>query len=156
MAIALFPAAVGPQMTATTSAPPEPPLKLFPGQLYDGRATVHVVRRQGRIAQSDEQRAHLARRELVARLDRRLARDRRRESLVPAHRGPRAVAGQGRERVAKTAFGVETRMRHRHRAHEQRITAESLDLEPKSAKQILLRLERLRLRRRQVQRHWKE
>ena len=45
------------------SAPAEASLNLVPGQMDDRRAPVHVVRGKGRVAQRDEQRAHLARRQ---------------------------------------------------------------------------------------------
>src|SRR4051812_26542552 len=95
MAACVLPAAVGPQITRMASpcaASPAPllpakaALELGPRELHDGGAAVHVVRGQARLAECDEERAHLALRELVARLDGRLARDGRREALVPRMR----------------------------------------------------------------------
>src|SRR6478672_7989206 len=83
----VLPAAVGPQITRTTgrasSLAAKAPLELGPRELHDRRPAVDVVRRQLRLAERDEQRAHLAGGELVARLDRRLAGDGRREPFVP-------------------------------------------------------------------------
>src|SRR6478672_325530 len=84
-AIALFPAAVGPQMTRM-SATSKAAVELIPRQLDDGCAAMHVVRGQRGVAQRDEQRAHLARRELVPGFDRCLARDGGSETLVPRRR----------------------------------------------------------------------
>jgi hypothetical protein len=48
-------------------------LELGPGELHDGGSAVDVVRGELRGAERDEQGAHLTRRQLVARLDGRLA-----------------------------------------------------------------------------------
>src|SRR6185503_7589529 len=122
-AIAVFPAAVGPQMTSTSPRSvelfaAEASLNLVPRELHDRRAAMHVVRGKRRIAQRDEQRAHLSRRQRVARLDRRLARDRRGESFMARMRSRLAIAGERRERFAQTAFGIEAWMRHRHGPHD--------------------------------------
>src|SRR5512132_674610 len=117
MAIALFPAAVGPQ-TTRISTPAESSLNLVPSELHDRRATVHVVRRQRRVAKRDVERAHLAGRQRVASLDRRFAGNGGRQSLVTRVRSRLAVAGQCGKRFTQTALGIEARMRHRYRAHE--------------------------------------
>src|SRR5688500_18995941 len=80
-AMADLPAAVGPPMTRTLS-PAKPALALVPGQLHDRRSPVHIVRGQGGGAEGQEQCAHLAEGEDIARLDGRLACHRSGESLV--------------------------------------------------------------------------
>src|SRR5438045_2497662 len=84
VATAVLPAAVGPQMTRIGSSllTAKPTLELGPGQLHDRGASVHVVSGKRRVAQCDEQRAHLAERQLVACLHCRLARDCCREALM--------------------------------------------------------------------------
>src|SRR6476646_2162402 len=103
VAAAVLPPAVGPQMTRIGSSllPAKATLELGPGELHDRGAAVHVVRGKLRVAQRDEERAHLARRKLVAPLDRGFARDGCRESFVlrmcPAH----TVASQRSECFAQ-------------------------------------------------------
>jgi len=62
MAVAVFPPAVGPQMTRMTSRllSAKAALELGPGQLHDRRPAVHVVRRKTCVAECDEECAHLA------------------------------------------------------------------------------------------------
>src|SRR3954447_3398889 len=112
----VFPAAVGPQMTRMGAAllSAKAALELGPRELHDRGSAMHVVRGRLRVAERDEECTHLAGRQLVTRLDRRLARDGRRKSLVTRMRRRVAVAGERRERLAQTAFGVEAWMRHRH------------------------------------------
>src|SRR6185436_8726146 len=97
----------------------EASLNLVPGELHDRRAAMDVVRGELRIAKRDEQRAHLARRERVARLDRRLARDRGGELLVARVRPGLAIARECAERVAQAALRIEARVRHRHGADKK-------------------------------------
>ena len=104
----------------------------------------------------DEERAHLARRENLARLDRRLARERRRETLVARGDARIAIAAQRIERLAQAARRVEARMRHRDAAHDERVPAEPLDLEAELREQLLMRLERLALGGPEMQRDRKE
>src|SRR6187549_305812 len=114
----VLPAAVGPHTTGIVRAllPTKAALELGPRELDDGRATVDVVRGKPRLAQRDEERTHLGRRQLVARLDRRLARDGGGETLVTRVRRRRAISGERGERLAQAALGVEAGMRHRHAA----------------------------------------
>src|SRR5690349_7714669 len=108
----VLPDAVGPQMTGITrrSLPAKAPLELRPGELHDGGAAVDVVRGELRGTERDEQGAHLARRQLVARLDGRLACNGGGESLVARVRARVTVAGEGGERLAQATLGVEARM----------------------------------------------
>src|SRR6478672_4623303 len=111
VAAKVFPAAVGPQITRTTgrasSLAAKAALELGPRQLHDRRAAMDVVRRQLGLTERDEQSAHLACRQLVARLDRRLAGDGRGQPLVARMRGGLPIARQRRERLAQTPLGVE-------------------------------------------------
>src|SRR5674476_24409 len=138
------------------SAAAKPALDLGPGELHDRAAPVHVVRRERGRHEGDEERAHLARREDLPRLDRRLAGERRREPLVARRDAGIAVAAQRIERLAQTARRIEARMRHRDAADDERVPAEPLDLEAQLREELLMRLERLALRRPQVQRDRKE
>src|SRR5512142_2563183 len=90
IATVLFPAAVGPQMTSSSS-PAESTLNLVPGELNYRGAPVHVVRGQRRVAKGDEQRAHLVGRQRLAGLDRRLAGNGRGESFVSSVRPRLAI-----------------------------------------------------------------
>src|SRR5512132_3897740 len=141
MAIALFPAAVGPQ-TTRISTPAESSLNRVPSELHDRRATMHVVRRQRRVAKRDVERAHLAGRQCVASFDRRFASNSGRQSFVARVRSRLAVAGKSGERFTQTPLGIEARMRHRYRANEQRVTAKAFDLEAEPLEGLAVTLER--------------
>jgi len=143
-------------MTPTTSAPAETPLNLVPGELHDRRASMDIVRRQRRITQRDEERAHLAWRERIAGFDRGLTRDGRGELLVLCVRARFAIPRERRERLAKTPFRIEARMRHRDRAHDQRMSAKAFDLEAESLERRAVPLERIGLGRPEVKRHRKQ
>src|SRR5688500_11545200 len=154
-AIADLPAAVGPQMTRMLASA-KPALELVPGELHDRRAPVDVVGRQGRSAKGDEERAHLAKRENVSRLDGGLAGDGRGEPLVTRRGGRQAIPGQRIERIPQASLGVEPGMRHRHRMHDQCVAAELVDLESEAFHEVAIRLECLAFGRPEVQRERKE
>jgi hypothetical protein len=139
-------------MTAM-SATAESSLNFVPRELHDRSSPMYVVRRQRRVAQRDEQRSHLCRRQRVASLDRGLAGNRRSEALVSRVCASFAIAGERRECLAETPFRIEARMWHGHSAHEERVTAESFDLETQSLEQLTISLERLALRWTEMQRH---
>src|ERR1035437_1434119 len=154
IASADFPAAVGPQMMRS-SAPAEASLELIPADLDDSTPPMHVVRGERRARERDVERAHLRWRERVSRLDRRLARDGRREALVPRETTAEAVAGQRCQRVAQASFRIEPLVRHRHAVDEQCVPSESLDLETETREQVAMLLESLGLRRGEVEGHRK-
>src|SRR5437762_10018096 len=99
-AISLFPAAVGPQITGIKecSSAAKAALELVPREMHDGRPAMDVVRGKLRRRERDEQRAHLARREHVARLDRALARHGCRQTLVPRRSARGVNATERRDR----------------------------------------------------------
>ena len=132
-------------ITARRSSAPESALDFVPGEMNDRRAAVDVVRGKLRVAERREQRAHLALRELLARLDRRLARDSRREPLVSRRRAGDAIPRQRIERLAQTALGVEPRMRHRNGVDDQRVSAESFDFESELLEVFAIGIERFSL-----------
>jgi hypothetical protein len=144
MASADFPAAVGPA------------IDLVPRHMDDRRPTMYVVRGKRRRAERGEQRAHFPGRELVARLDRRLARDGRRESFVSRRRARKSTPRQRVERLANAALGVESWVRHWDGANDQRVSAKPLDLEAERREEILVLLERVGFSRSEVQRQWKQ
>src|SRR5690349_20584919 len=111
----LFPAAVGPLMTGMNecSSTAKAALELIPGQMHDGGPAMNVVGGQLCAREGNEQRAHLADRHDVARFDRCLASNRRRETLMTRRCGGFAVSSQRGERLAQATFGVEARVRHR-------------------------------------------
>ena len=125
--------------------------------MHDRRSTVDVVRGKRRVAQRDEERAHLARRQRVARLDRRLARDRRGEPLV--------LRAQRRRRDRRSAQSSVSR-RHRSASKRgcgigtvwtmQRVAAESFDLESQPLEVLAIRVERFALGGTEVQRQRKQ
>src|SRR5205085_1632668 len=92
-ATADLPAAVGPQMMRSLS-PAKATLDFVPGEVDDRRASVDVVRRQSRVAQGREQRAHLSLRELFTRFYRRFAGDGGRQPLVLGRSAGDPVSGQ--------------------------------------------------------------
>src|SRR3954468_17901061 len=96
IATALFPAAVGPQMTRTGSASSEATLNLVPRELHDRRSAVDVVCGQGRVAKCDKQRAHLAWRERITRFDRGFAGNGRGQTFMLRVRPRVAIARQCR------------------------------------------------------------
>src|SRR4051794_6973952 len=102
----VLPAAVGPHTTGMTGAllATKTALELGPRELNDRRATVHIVRGQPRLAERDEQCAHLAGGQLVTRFDGSLARHRRGESLVARVGGRRAITRERGERLAQAAL----------------------------------------------------
>src|SRR5689334_19210220 len=151
MASADLPAPVGPQMTRTLLAS-ETSIELIPGDLHDRGTAVHVVRGQRGIGETDVERLHLRRRQNVAALDRGLARDRRRQSLV-ARRGARhTIARESVERVAQTTQRVEPRMRHRYGRDDDRVAPERLDLEAELHERVAVRLESIALRGAEMER----
>src|SRR3954467_8637816 len=105
------------------------PLDFVPGEMDDRRTSVDIVRRQSRVAQRREQRAHLSLGEVFSSLDRRLAGDGRRQPLVLGGGAGDPVSGQRIQRFPQTTLGIESRMRHRYRIHDQSVAAESFDLE---------------------------
>ena len=112
---------------------------------------MNVVRGEPGVAQRREERAHLSLRKLFSRLDRSLAGDRGGKSLV-LRRSPRnAVARQRVECLAQAALGVEARVRHRHRIHDQSVAAEALHLETQPLEIVPVRVESLALRRAEMQ-----
>ncbi len=117
---------------------------------------MHVMRRQRRIAKRDEERPHFVQRQFLPGLDRRFARDGRRQVLVPRGgcRGP--IPRQGRQRVAQALLGVEPWMRHRHGVHDQRVSAKPFDLEAELRESLTIRLERVGFDAREMQREGKE
>src|SRR5688572_3082480 len=136
IAIADFPEAVGPQMTgilaparpSLPSASPEAALELIPGQLNDRLPAVHVVRGKPAAVQRHEQGTHLRKRQRITGLDRRLACDGGRETLMPRRGGSATIAGERRKRVAQAALGVEARMRRGHGLDDERLSTELADL----------------------------
>src|SRR5260221_4682035 len=105
-------------------------LELGPGELHYRGPPVDVVPRQSRLGERSEVGPHPALRELVARLDGRLACDRRRESFMTRVCRGVAVSGQRRKRFTQTPLRVEARVWHRHTVHEQRTAAEAFHFEP--------------------------
>src|SRR3990170_6270858 len=103
-AISDFPAAVGPQMTRILP-PSKSPLDFVPGEMYDGRPAVDIVRGEPGITESGKERSHLGRGQLLAGLDRRLAGNGRSESLVLRRGAGDPVPRQRVERLPQAALG---------------------------------------------------
>src|SRR5260221_11797344 len=118
----LLPAAVGPQMTRIGALllSAKATLELGPGELHDRGPPVDVVRRQSRLGERNEEGPHLALRELVTRIDARLACDRRREPFMTRASPAVAVSGQRRKRFTQTPLRVEAQVWHQHTVHEPR------------------------------------
>src|SRR6185312_6067771 len=155
IASALFPAPVGPVITRSLT-PAKASLELVPGQLHDGRPAVYVVRRQRRAREGRVERAHLVGRERVAGLDRGLARERGGEMLVTRRRRWRPVPGERGERVAQAARRIEAWVRHGDGADDERVSAESFDLEAEALEQGAMLIECIAFGGSQVERDGKE
>src|SRR4029453_1953336 len=126
---------------ARTLLSPEAAIELIPRDLHDRRSAVHVVRWQGGAGETHVERLHLSGRQDVTGLDRRLAGDRRGESLVPRCRARHAIARERIERIAQAPQRIEPRMRHRHGRHYDRVASEWLDLEAQLRERVTVRLE---------------
>src|SRR5690348_15632737 len=156
-----FPAAVGPTMTRMTSSrrasgATKAALHLAPGELHDRRAAMHVVRREPRVAQRDEERAHLVGRERVPRLHRGLARHGREHALVSRGGGGDAIAGEGRERLAEATLRVEATMRRGDGVDRDGVAAEGRDLVAHALEFGAMPLERVQLRGGEIEREWQQ
>src|SRR5882672_2111154 len=110
-------------------APPKPPLYFIPGEMNYRRAAMHIVGWKSRVAQRREERSHLPLRQFFSSLDRCLAGNCRGEALVFGRDAGDAVPSQGIQRLTQAALGVEARMWHRNGVDDERMSAESFDLE---------------------------
>src|SRR5687768_7163006 len=142
-------------MTRTLSSA-KPPFQLFPTQLDYRRAPMNIVCGKLRVAQRREQRAHLHLRKDIARLDRRLARDRGGKMLMTCCGTGNAVASQRVERLAQAELGVESTVRHRYGIHDQRASAKALDLESNALEIFAILLECIGFRGPEVKRYRKK
>src|SRR2546427_5217397 len=143
-ATAVFPTAVGPTTTGTLP-PAKPALQLLAGQLYDRRAPMHVVRRKVGREQPEEQLAHLALVEPLARLDRGPAGVSCGEALEPVGPAAEPPARQVRHQLPEAGAGIELRVRRRHRVQHHRAPAERLGLEPDPAELLVVALDGVEL-----------
>src|SRR5438128_4273197 len=107
----VLPEPVGPQMTGIVRRllSAKATLELGPGELHDRGATMHVMRRQCRSPEGNEERAHLGLRQVVARLDGSLARHRSGEFFMTRVSRALAITSQRSERLSQAALGVESR-----------------------------------------------
>src|SRR6266550_1267909 len=155
MATADLPAPVGPLMMRSLS-PAKAPLYFVPGEMNDRRATVNVVRRQSRVAQCREQRAHLSLRQLVAGLDRGFTRHSRGEAFVLRRCTGDTIARQRIQSFAQATLGVEPRVRHWNCVDDQSVSAKSLDLKSQSLEIFAILVEGFPLSRAEVKCQWQQ
>src|SRR2546423_4200185 len=139
-----------------TLPPAKPPLYFVPGEMNDRRAAVDVVRWKCRVAQRCEKRAHLTLGQFFSGLDCRFAGDGGGEAFMLGRRTGDPVAGQCVERLAQTTLGVEARMRHWNGIDDERMPAESFDLESQPLEVLAIRIERLPFRRSKMERQRQE
>src|SRR6478672_5188866 len=112
--------------------------------------------RQLRVAKRSEQRAHLRCRQLLACLDCGFARNGRGEMLVAGSGSRNPVASKRIQRLTQAPLGVESAMRHRNRAHDERVSTKPFDLEAKLLEILAVRFERVALRGPEMKRYRKK
>src|SRR5688500_10686436 len=139
-----------------SSASAKPAVNFLPREVDDCPAPLHVVRGELERKQRKLEGAHFAGRERIARLDGGLARNRRRQTLMSRRSAGEPAAGERIKGVADAPLRIEARMWHRDGANDERVSAKALDLEAERGEQVLMLLERVRLRGTQVQRQRKE
>src|SRR2546423_5526871 len=131
-------------------------LDLVPCEVNYRRASVDVVCRQGGVPERCEERAHLRLRQLFTCFDSRFASDRSGETLMLGRRPGDSVTGEGVECLPQAPLGVEPRMRHRYRVHDQGVSTEAFNLETQSLEVFAVGVERLPLRRAEMKSEWKQ
>src|SRR6266550_4143690 len=131
---------------------PETPFQLFFWQLDHGGAAVDVVRRQRCREEPHDQLAHLPRVERLSRLDRGSTRVGRSEALQPILPAPESPAGEIGDELLQAACGLEARMRVRGRVNDDAAAGERLDLVADARQQLPMRVDRIELGGREVER----
>src|SRR5689334_14053050 len=132
---AVLPTAVGPTSTGTLAAA-KASLQLLTRQLHDGRAPVHVVRRELGREQPQQQLPHLALVEPLPGLDRRATGVRGREPFQPVGPAAEAPAREIGYQLLEAGAGVEPRVGRRDGVEHHRATAERLRLVPDRAERL--------------------
>src|SRR6185503_10768613 len=154
-ATAVLPTPVGPTMTGVRClvlGAAEPAFKFFPGKLDHAGAAVDIVRGERRAQESNHELAHLIRVERLPGLDRRATGIRRGEPFEPilpaAEPAPRQIGDQ----LLQAARRFEAGMRIRRGVHDNAAPREGLDLVADAREQLTMRLDRVELHRREVER----
>ena len=132
-ATAVLPTPVGPTRTGVrcrVSGPTKPTFQFLFRQLHHAWPAVHVVRRQRRGEQPDNELAHLARVERLTGLDGGAAGVSRRKALEPVLPASEAAAGEIGHQLLQAARRLEPGMRIRRGVHDDAAAGERLDLEP--------------------------
>src|SRR5882672_4932982 len=154
-ATAVLPTPVGPTRTGVwclVSGPTKTAFQFFLRQLDHRRAPVHVVRRERRREQADDEPAHFVGVERLSRLDRRAARERGGKALQPILPAAEAPTRQIGDELLQAAGGLETRMRVRRGVYDDAAAGEWLHLVADAREQLAVRFDRIELGGREVER----
>src|SRR5215203_4929274 len=143
-ATAVLPTAVGPTSTGTL-APAKPALQLFPRELHDGGAPVHIVWWQIGAEEPQEQLAHLPLAQPVSRFHRRATGVCGGEAFQPVGPPTESATCQISHHLPEAGPCVEARVRHGYGVHHHGAATEGLCLEAHAAELGAMRLERIEL-----------
>src|SRR2546422_6875350 len=119
--------------------------QLLFGQLNHRGTAVHVMRRERRREQADDELAHFVGVECLSRLDRRAARERRGKALQPILPAAKPPARPIGDELLQAAGGLETWMRVRRGVHDDAAAGERLDLVPDAREQLPMGVDRIEL-----------
>src|SRR5882757_9349654 len=136
--------------------PSEPTLQFLFRKLHHGRPAMNIVRGQCRREQSHDQLAHFLDVERLPSLDRGAAGIGRGEPLEPVLPAAEAAAGEIGDELLETARRLEPRMRVRRRVDHDAAPGERLDLVADPRQQLAMRVDRIELGRREVERERKQ
>src|SRR5438105_3633976 len=131
---------------------PKTTFQFFFWQLDHRWPPVYVVRRQRCREEPDHELAHLAHVERLPSFDRCPARVRRGEALEPILPTTKAPTGEIGDELLQAATRLEAGMGIRSRVHHDAAAREWLDLKTDAFEQLAVRLDRIELRGREVER----
>ena len=115
-----------------------------------------VVRRERRREQPRHELAHLVGLEVLAGFDGGAAGVRRREPLQPIGEPAESPAREIGDELSEAAGRIEAGMRIRRRVHHHRAPRERLHLVTHATEQLAVRVDRLELGRRELERQWQQ
>ena len=116
---------------------------------------MHVVSGQRGAKEPDDELTHLVGLERLPSLDRRATRIRRRKALEPVLPSTKSAASEVGNQLLQTAGSLEAGMGVRRGMHDDAAPRERLDLVTDADEQLAMRLDRVELRRREIERDLK-